>query len=229
MAVLRKNKKEKYTIIDNAVFMDYNLSYKAKGLLCQMLSLPDGWSWSIEGLTKLSSDGKASVMSALNELKDNGYFYRRQVREGNRISGIEYVISEVKMNDFQDAENQNVENQHAENPPQLNTNKLNTDLLKTKEINTEFESLWMLYPRKQGKKKALESYKSARKKGVTYEDVKHGIEAYVEYIRVQGIEERYIKQGSTFFSQNAWQDDWTPKHSNSSNPFMAMLENGDFL
>ena len=137
MAVLRKNKTENYTVIDNTVFFDYSLSFKAKGLLCQMLSLPDGWSFSIEGLTRLSTDGKASVMSALNELKGAGYFYRVQLRDGNRISGIEYVISETKLEDFQDAEKQNAEKQNAENPTQLNTKELNTKELNTKELNTK--------------------------------------------------------------------------------------------
>ena len=131
MAILRKVKKEKFTVIDNAIFYDYGLSYKAKGLLCQMLSLPDGWSFSIEGLARLAADGKASVTSALNELKEAGYFYRRQVREGNRISGIEYVISEAKLNDFQELENQHLENQHLGNQPQLNTNISTTNSLKT--------------------------------------------------------------------------------------------------
>ena len=134
MAILRKNKKEKYTVIDNSVFYDYSLSYKAKGLLCQMLSLPDGWSFSIEGLARLSSDGKSSVQSALNELKDAGYFYRKQLRDGNRIKGIEYIISEVKFTDFQVAENQDIENQDIENQSQLNTKELNTKKSNTKDI-----------------------------------------------------------------------------------------------
>lgn len=132
MAILRKHKREHYTIIENAVFMDYELSYKAKGLLCQMLSLPDGWSFSIEGLARLSSDGKASVASALDELKEAGYFSRRQTRSGNRISGIEYVISETKLHDFQELENQELENQDAGNRTQLNTKELSTNKSTTK-------------------------------------------------------------------------------------------------
>lgn len=134
MAVLRKQKRSNYTVIDNAVFFDRELSYKAKGLLCQMLSLPDGWAFSIEGLARLATDGKSSVMSALNELKEAGYFYRKQTREGNRISGIEYVISEVKMIDSQVSENQHLENQHLENQALLNTKELSTKKLSTKDI-----------------------------------------------------------------------------------------------
>lgn len=134
MAILRKNKKDKYTVIDNTVFFDRKLSYKAKGLLCQMLSLPDEWSFSIEGLARLASDGKASVQSALIELKEAGYFYRLQKRSGNRISGIEYVVSEVKFADSQHLENQHLENQDIENPSQLNTKELSTNKSNTKNI-----------------------------------------------------------------------------------------------
>lgn len=134
MAILRKNKKDKYTVIDNTVFFDRELSYKAKGLLCQMLSLPNEWSFSIEGLARLASDGKASVQSALTELKEAGYFYRAQKRNGNRISGIEYVVSEVKFADSQHLENQHLENQDTENPPQLNTKESSTNKSNTKDI-----------------------------------------------------------------------------------------------
>lgn len=75
----------------------------------------------------------------------------------------------------------------------------------------EFEELWSLYPkgRKQGKKKALESYQKARKAGTTFEAVRDGLESYVRYIEAERIETRFIKQASTFFNQQAWQDEWT--------------------
>lgn len=76
-------------------------------------------------------------------------------------------------------------------------------------INDEFEELWKLYPRKQGKKKALDYYTKARKKGTTYEEVRQGIEAYADYVRAEKTEDRFIKHGSTFFSEQAWQDDWS--------------------
>ena len=125
MAILRKAKRDRYTVIDNAVFMDNELSLKAKGLLCQMLSLPDGWSFSIEGLTKLSRDGKASVTSALDELESAGYFKREQIRGGGKFAGVEYIVSETKfgspLSDFP-----STVFPISGNPPQLNTKELNT-------------------------------------------------------------------------------------------------------
>lgn len=74
-------------------------------------------------------------------------------------------------------------------------------------VQDEFEKLWTIYPKKQGKQNAYKAYEKARKDGVTYEDVEKGIKAYVEYCR--GKDTQYIKMGSSFFNQRAWQDDWS--------------------
>ena len=81
-----------------------------------------------------------------------------------------------------------------------------------KSISADFEELWKLYPRKQGKRNAFEAYKKARKDGITDEEIRTGIEAYSEYIRIGRVEPQFIKMGGTFFSQRAWSDDWTPQH-----------------
>lgn len=208
MAILRKSKKESFTVIDNAIFRNHDLSLKAKGLLCQMLSLPDGWEFSVEGLTKLSTDGRSAVASALNELQEHGYFYRNEVRQSGKFVGVEYVISETKIAEKPIAEKPISEKPTSENHRQLNTNKSNTNKSNKKEIDTEFEELWKIYPKKQGKAKALEHYRKARKGGVTFDEVRIGIEAYADYIEATQTEDRYIKHGSTFFSQQAWQDEW---------------------
>lgn len=214
MAILRKVKKEKFTVIDNAIFYDYGLSYKAKGLLCQMLSLPDGWSFSIEGLARLAADGKASVTSALNELKEAGYFYRRQVREGNRISGIEYVISEAKLNDFQELENQHLENQHLGNQPQLNTNISTTNSSTTKDICIE-----------RAKNKIpptiemVEDYINENGYNVD-------AHAFIDYYESKG----WIVGKAKMKDWQATVRNWNRNDYNktSSNPFAEMLRKGEF-
>ena len=82
-------------------------------------------------------------------------------------------------------------------------------------INKEFEQLWSLYPRKQGKKKAFDAYERARRKGTAFEDVESGIRSYLSYLKTNRIEQQFIKQGSTFFNQCAWLDDWSVKASPS--------------
>lgn len=122
MAVLRKQKQSNYTVIDNSIFKNKQLSLKAKGLLCLMLSLPDNWEYSVNGLTALSTDGISSVRSALEELQKSGYFKRRRLHENGRLAGVEYIVSETPMCENLILENQTQENQILENQPQLNTN-----------------------------------------------------------------------------------------------------------
>ena len=80
--------------------------------------------------------------------------------------------------------------------------------IKDKDISAEFEILWKMYPRKLGKPKALKSYTKARKNGVTFEQVKQGIENYCKEICAKGTKTEYIKHGSTWFNGECWNDDY---------------------
>ena len=73
----------------------------------------------------------------------------------------------------------------------------------------DFEELWKLYPRRIGKDKALKAFLRAKKDGVDKDTIKKGIEAYKAYIEAQGIDPQYIKQGSTWFNQRSWEDEYT--------------------
>lgn len=122
MAVLRKNKVNNYTVIDNNIFKNKGLSLKAKGLLCEMLSLPDEWEYSLEGLVTLSADGVTVIRSALKELENLKYFKRQRLHKDGKLAGVEYIISETPMLENLISENLKQENLILENQPQLNTN-----------------------------------------------------------------------------------------------------------
>lgn len=77
MSTFRIHKSKNYTVMSNHHFQNENLSLRAMGLLSYMLSKPDNWSFSIEGIASKCKDGKESVRSAVNELVDNGYIVRR--------------------------------------------------------------------------------------------------------------------------------------------------------
>ena len=79
----------------------------------------------------------------------------------------------------------------------------------SKELVENFEKLWKLYPRKEGKKPAFAAYKRAMTRKVnpaTNKQIQNGIVAYSKELQAAGTETQFIKQGSTFFSQEAWQD-----------------------
>ena len=71
MAVFRVEKTKDYTIMSNYHLRDKKLSYKAKGLLSFMLSLPDDWDYSLNGLVAVSKEGIKAVRNILQELQKN--------------------------------------------------------------------------------------------------------------------------------------------------------------
>lgn len=94
---VRIDKQNNYFIMPSRIHRHIDLSYKGRGLLGTLLSLPENWDYSIEGLSKLTrKDGKASVASGLRELEELGYLRRRKIRdEHGRVVDTEYIISEA--------------------------------------------------------------------------------------------------------------------------------------
>lgn len=145
MAIFRIEKKTDFTIISNTHFRDKNLSWKAKGLLSTILSLPEDWDYSLTGLTALSKDGRDSCNAAIKELEKNGYLLRRQIRENGKIVDWEYIVFEKPVTDLPDTKKPHtekpvtdfphLEKPHVGNPQQLSTNKQSTNISITKELN----------------------------------------------------------------------------------------------
>lgn len=232
MAVIRINKTSDYTVMSNAHFKVKEMSLKAKGLLSLMLSLPDTWDYSITGLCAICKENQSAIKSTLDELKKFGFLVVTKRMPNETDSGrieYEYNIYEKPQKqaiEKQDAENLPLEDQTVENPRQLNTNQFNTNSSNTKKANTnnrdiltEFERLWKLYPRKVGKPKALKAYEKACKKGTTFEEVEQGIKAYCQQIKGLNTEAEYIKHGSTWFNGECWKDDYsfTPRKTYGAN------------
>ena len=96
MPVFRVSKNRDFTVIANSVFKDRRLSAKAKGILVEMLSLPENWDYTLKGLTTLFSDGIDSIRQGIKELEENGYILRERKRDARgRLGGMEYVIYET--------------------------------------------------------------------------------------------------------------------------------------
>jgi hypothetical protein len=138
MAVIRVNKSKDFTVMSNTHFREREMSLKAKGLLSLMLSLPDDWDYSINGLCTLSKDGYESVMNGLQELETFGYLKReRSIDEKGRFAGYDYDIFEKPFTENPKTENPITEKPFTENPKQYNTKLPNTEEVKTKGIKKE--------------------------------------------------------------------------------------------
>jgi len=96
MSVFRVDKRRDFTVIANYVFKDHTLSAKAKGILVEMLSLPENWDYTLKGLATLFSDGIDSIRQGIRELEEHGYVVRERKRDARgRLGGMEYVIYET--------------------------------------------------------------------------------------------------------------------------------------
>lgn len=93
MAIIRSNRQTNYTVIDNRVFADHQLSFAAMGLLGYLLSKPDNWQVSVnqligttEGTEKQSK--RDAVLKMLDELKAKGFVQMKRKAEG----GVDYIV-----------------------------------------------------------------------------------------------------------------------------------------
>ena len=133
MAELKKNLQTGYTHVNNEIFHDKNISYKAKGLFCQMLSLPENWDFKENSIKALATDGISSVRTGLKELMEKGYLVRKPIREGNLIVDWEYTLIDCPRNlENLKIENLKIDNLKIENlnPIKLNNNSTKNELNK---------------------------------------------------------------------------------------------------
>jgi hypothetical protein len=65
MAVFRVKKNKGYTVMSNHHLRNAALSLKAKGLLSQMLSLPENWDYTLQGLSCFNREKIDAIRKAV--------------------------------------------------------------------------------------------------------------------------------------------------------------------
>ena len=72
MAVFRVERNKGYTVMSNHHLRNKELSLKAKGLLSQMLSLPEDWDYTLKGLSLINREKIDAIREAIKELERAG-------------------------------------------------------------------------------------------------------------------------------------------------------------
>ena len=166
MAVFRVERNTGYTVMSNHHLRNKELSLKAKGLLSQMLSLPEDWDYTLAGLSHINREKIDAIREAVKELEKAGYIVRSRERdEKGRLRGADYVIYEQPQPrepeaatsggqppilDLPTLENPTLDNPTLEkptqekptleNPTQLNKELLKTNLPTKEKLNTDISS-----------------------------------------------------------------------------------------
>ena len=140
MAVFRVEKNSGYTVMSNHHLRNRALSLKAKGLLSQMLSLPEDWDYTLQGLARINRESVDAIRQAIRELEQAGYIQRSRERdEKGRLRGADYVIFElpqpVPASVSPTLENPTLENPTQENPTLENPMQLNKDAVLIRNIS----------------------------------------------------------------------------------------------
>ena len=98
MPTIRMNREQMqggYTVLPNQILRTREMSYKARYLLAQMLSMSEAWQYTVAGMAKVCGMGRDAVRTAMVELETLGYLVRSQSRANGRFSHNVYIIREV--------------------------------------------------------------------------------------------------------------------------------------
>lgn len=142
MSVFRVERTRDYTVMSNHHLKNKVLSLKAKGLMSLILSLPDNWDYTLQGLAHISLEKIDAVRRAVKELECQGYIIRSRERDDQgKLRGTEYVIREQPISDLPALENPALDKPALdkptlEKPTQLSNNKASIDKLNTDLSNT---------------------------------------------------------------------------------------------
>jgi len=131
MSIMRKKKKKTgFTVIDNQIINDDRISFKAKGIFLYLWSKVDieDWDFNIINISNVSTDGKDSVRSGINELEKYAYIERISARKGGQFNGHDYLIDDAP--EIDRVGNSNADRVGfavSEKPTETSTNKPKTD------------------------------------------------------------------------------------------------------
>lgn len=165
MAYFRVEHNNNYTVMSNYHLKDKNLSLKAKGLLSMMLSLPDEWDFSVNGLVAICKESKTAIQNTLKELEECGYLVRTRIHDEK--GRIDYIYDIFEKTHSPQTENLCTVNRCTDNRPQLNTKELNTEESNTKE-------------KKVSKTAKRQSYDEQIEAYTDNEDLRQALKAFIQ-------------------------------------------------
>ena len=149
MAIFRIEKTENYMVMSNHHLRNSTLSLKAKGLLSQILSLPENWDYTLSGLSRINRESVDTIRTAVQELERAGYVTRsRERKENGHYGNMEYLIRELPTDGDSTppiSTEPTLNKPISQNPTQANstlgnTTQLNKDKAITEKSNTDLLS-----------------------------------------------------------------------------------------
>ena len=189
MSVFRVEKNKGYTVMSNHHLRNHALSLKAKGLLSQMLSLPEDWDYTLKGLAQINRESIDAIREAVRELEQAGYITRSRERDARGcLRGTIYTIYEQPQTQPEPEkpaqavpalvqptlEKPMLDSPALENPTQLNTKRKNKERQNTDPSITDSIPFPSGFPETSTQKRteakdAFESYRKLILENIDYD------------------------------------------------------------
>jgi len=132
---------ERFTVLDNNVLRDPALSFRARGVLSYILSLPDGAQIDSATLSGRGVEGRDAIRTALAELASVGYLHRQRTQDAG---GLWRTVSLVYDRPVKKPEENSA---HDETPTPEKPTSDNQALIEILKTNTEINNSDMLNTR----------------------------------------------------------------------------------
>ena len=121
--VHREEHNESYTVIDNAVLQNVNLSFEARGFLAYLLSLPNDWNFTVRSIVKQTGYSKCVVLRIMDELKTAGHIRLERIKDKNgRFTQSTWHVYEVPYEHHISQKRNTAKTEHGENGTRCSRN-----------------------------------------------------------------------------------------------------------
>ena len=187
-----------FTQVPNAWLRDSRISFKARGLLAQILSNNINFQLSIRQLARTNKEGRDAIRSAIQELVEHGYLERLP---GNQDNEEIWVTKDPRRSDNPIPPVGKSDPPRSENPTTKNTKKNNKE-----DIWKLFEEFWKEYPKKASRGTAERAFKSALTRA-SFEEILAGA---IRYRQDPTRDDRFTKNPGTWLNADAWLDEYEP-------------------
>jgi len=214
MSIIRSPRLESnFSVISNSVIRDNRLSYRARGVLLEILSRPDNWRVSGDSLARSGKEGRDAILTALKELRDCGYIRTVVERLPNGTFETKNFVFDTPQDVVPNPGNPTTVSAGSPNPGKPNPGKPKSDnqgsleelSKKNLDIN-QFDEFWKIYPLKVAKQAAIKAFEKATAHA-SPEIIIRGAQAYAtDANRVPA----YTAHPATWLNAHRWLDDALP-------------------
>lgn len=149
MIVRSPRPEDHFSTFSNEIIRDTRLSYKARGILLDLLSRPDNWRVSAKMLAANGVDGRDAIMSGLKELRDLGYIVTQRSQDDKGLWSTESVVYDTPRTAFPSSVEPSSENPVViEEPKKNNLRRIGNDSKESPKMDSqglEIKTLIQMY------------------------------------------------------------------------------------